>query len=89
MISQPKYIQVSRLTVHLAFIFLKMYFTDYAITIVPFFLPFIPLHPAPPLPSAFPIPLSSCPWVIHISSLASPFPILFLTSSCLFCTYHL
>ena len=30
-------------------------------------------------------PLSSCPWVIHIRSLASPFPILFLTSPCLFC----
>ena len=39
-------------------------------------------------PPAFP-PLRSCPWVIHISSLASPFPILFLTSLCLFCTYHL
>ena len=34
-------------------------------------------------------PLSSCPWVIHISSLASPFPILYLTSPCLFCTYQL
>ena len=34
-------------------------------------------------------PLCSCPWVIHISSLISPFPILFLTSPCLFCTYHL
>ena len=33
--------------------------------------------------------LSSCPWVIHISSLASPFPILFLTSPCLLCTYQL
>ena len=32
--------------------------------------------------------LSSCPWVVHISSLASLFPILFLTSSCLFCTYQ-
>ena len=33
--------------------------------------------------------LSSCPWVVYISSLAPPFPILFLTSPCLFCTYHL
>ena len=53
-----------------------------------FFLPFVPLHPAPthqhPLP-----PLSSCPWVMHKSSLASPFPILFLTSPCLFYTYQL
>ena len=45
------------------------------------------LYP-PPSPPAFPC-LSSCPWVIHISSLASPSPILFLTSLCLFCTYHL
>ena len=53
-----------------------------------FFLPFIPLHLAHPLPPTFPH-LSSCPWVIHISSLASPFPILFLTSPCLFWSYHL
>ena len=49
--------------------------------------PFIPLCPAHPLPPAF-SPYSSCPWVVHISSLASAFPIL-LTSPCLFCTYHL
>ena len=49
---------------------------------------FTPLHPAHPLPPTFP-PCSSCPWVIHISSLASTFPILFLTSPCLFSTYHL
>ena len=53
-----------------------------------FFLPFIPLCPETPLPPAFPY-LSSCPWVIHISSLASPRPILFLTYSCLFYAYHL
>ena len=34
-------------------------------------------------------PLSLCLWVLHISSLASPFPTLFLTFPCLFCTYHL
>ena len=62
-------------------------FIDYAITIVPF-LPFIPLHPAHPLPPTFP-PYSSCPWVIHISSLASTFPILFLPTPCLCSTYHL
>ena len=38
--------------------------------------PFTPLHPAHPLPPKFP-PDGSCPWVIHISSLASTFPILF------------
>ena len=52
------------------------------------FLPFTPLHPAHPLPPTFP-PYSSCPWVIHISSLASTFPILFLRSPCLFSTYYL
>ena len=52
------------------------------------FLYFIPLCPALPLPPAFPH-LSSCVWVVHVSSLASPFPILFLTSPCLFCTYKL
>ena len=36
-----------------------------------------------------PLPLSSCPWVVHISSLASTFPILLLTFPCLFSTYHL
>ena len=41
------------------------------------------LHPPPP-PC-----LSLCPWVIHITSLASPFPKLFLTFPCPFCTYHL
>ena len=44
--------------------------------------------PCNPLPPAFPS-LNSCPWVIHISSLVSTFPILFLTSPCLFCTQHL
>ena len=44
---------------------------------------FIPLHPSHPLLPTFP-PFSSCLWVVHISSLASPFPILFLTSPCLF-----
>ena len=34
-------------------------------------------------------PLSSCPWVVYVSSLATPFPILFLTSPSLFCTYQL
>ena len=68
--------------------FFKVYFIDYTVTVDPFFLPFIPLHTAHPLPPSF-HPLSSCPCVVHISSLASPFPMLFLTSLCLFCTYHL
>ena len=43
----------------------------------------------PPILPAMPPTFSSYPWVIHISSLASPFPILFLTSPCLFCAYQL
>ena len=43
-----------------------------------------------PLPSHPHYPhFSSYPWVIHISSLASPFPKLFLISICLFSTYYL
>ena len=49
---------------------------------------FLPLYsplPCPLFPPTFlPPPLSSCPWVIHLSSLYSTFPILFLTSPCLF-----
>ena len=54
-------------------LFFFLYFIDYAITVVPF-PPFPQLHPAHPLPPTFPS-YSSCPWVIHISSLASTFPI--------------
>ena len=49
---------------------------------------FTTLHPAHPLPPTF-SPYSSCPWVILISSLPSTFPILVLSSPCLFSTYHL
>ena len=63
-------------------------FIDYAITVVPFPPPLTPLHPAHPLPPTFP-PYSSCPWVMLISSLASTFPTLFLSSPCIFSTYYL
>ena len=44
----------------------------------------------PPLAPAFsPLYLNACPGVLHISSLVSPFPILFLTSPGLFCSYEL
>ena len=55
---------------------------DYAITVVPHF-PLCPPPPNIPFPPAIPT-LSSYPWVMHLSSLASPFPILFLTSLCHF-----
>ena len=65
--------------------FLKVYFVDYSYS-CPTFSTFVLLHQYPP--SLQQSPLSSCPRVIHISSLASPFPIPFLTSLCLFCTYQ-
>ena len=43
----------------------------------------------PPPTSIAHSPFSSRLWVIHRSSLASPFSILFLTSPCLFCIYQL
>ena len=51
--------------------------------------PLYPLHSVRTHPLAFPHPLSSCSWVIHISSLASLFPILFLNSPHLFYAYQL
>ena len=57
-----------------------------------YFPPFTLLHPTHPLPPTFPH-YSSCPWVIHISSLASTFPIVFLPSPCflptIYATYSL
>ena len=47
------------------------------------------LHCPPHPPPQHSFPLSLCPWFIHIRPLAFPFPILFLTTPCLFCTYHL
>ena len=61
-------------------IFKNIYFTDYAITVVPIFPP-LP-HP-PGTPHSLwqsPHTLSSCSWVMHVSSLFTPFPILFLIS---------
>ena len=65
-----------------------IYFIGYAVTLVPFFSSLYSPPPCTPLPSAFPAP-QFMSMVIHISSLASTFPILFLTSLCLFCAYHL
>ena len=54
------------------FLFLKIYFIDYAIIVVPF-SPHYSSPPCTPLLPSFP-PFSSRPWVIHIHSLASTFP---------------
>ena len=50
---------------------------------------FFSFYSPPPCTLLAPAHPPSCPWVIHISSLASPFPTLFLTFPSLFCTYHL
>ena len=66
----------------------KIYFIDYAITLAPFFSHLYSPPLCIPLPPSFPH-LRSCPWVIHIRSLVSPFPILYLTFPCIFCIYNL
>ena len=66
--------------------FFKLYCIDYAITVVPI------SHLFPPLPStSYSLRQSphhcSCPWVMCISSLDSPFPVLSFTFPWLFCNY--
>ena len=66
--------------------FFKLYCIGYAITVVPI------SHLFPPLPStSYSLRQSphhcSCPWVMCINSLATPFPILYMTFSWLFCNY--
>ena len=68
--------------------FFKKYILSIMLLQFSHFPPFTPLHPAHAFPLTF-SPFSSCPWVIHISSLASTLSILFLPSPCLFSTYHL
>ena len=55
----------------------------------PIFSPIYPQSALHPSTHQHLLPFSSCQWVVYISSLASTFPILFLTSPCLFCAYHL
>ena len=59
-------------------------FIDYAITVVLTFPPLPPSTQHPRLPQATPHHCL-CPWVICVSSLATPFPILYFTSPWLFC----
>ena len=67
----------------LYFFIFSVYFIGYAITV---FQIFSLLYPPSPL---HPPTFSSCPCVVHVSSLASLFPILFLTSPSLFYGYQL
>ena len=78
--------RIRQINLELSALYIYIYF-KYILLIMLFtvapFPPFTPLHPAHPPLSHIP-PFSSCPWVIRISSLASPFPILFLTSPSIF-----
>ena len=62
----------------------KIFFIAFAITVVPSFPSFPPSTKHLPLPQTIPTPLFMA-WVIHINSLATPFPILYFTSPWLFC----
>ena len=53
----------------------------------PDFSSFALFHPATPTHSGNPSHHCLCPWVMHISSLATPFLTLYFTSPCLFCIY--
>ena len=70
------------------YIYIYIYIIDYAITVSHVSPLYSPL-PCTPFPPTSPPPLSSCLWVLCISSLASTLPILFLTSPCLFSLYRL
>ena len=66
----------------------KIYFIDYAMTVVPCYLHFIPLHPV-----LFPSTIIPSPQFMSMGHtckfIGFSFPILFLISPCLFCIYHL
>ena len=63
-----------------------LYFIDYAVTVVLIFFPFLPSAQQPHSLRQFPHH-RSCPWVMCMSSLATPFPILYFTSPWLFYNY--
>ena len=60
-----------------------LYFIDYAIIVVPNFLPLLPFQNLPLLLKQSPHHCS-CPWAMRVSSLGTPFPILCFTSPWLF-----
>ena len=79
--SQSLYFSAAIFYLFIYFLFLKYILLIMLLHFSQYFLPFIPLCPASPNTQGSPThTLSSCPWVIHISSLASLFPILFLTT---------
>ena len=66
--------------------FFKLYFIDYVITVAQFF-PFCSLPPSICHTLRQSPHHCSCPCVMHIHSLAAPFPVLYFTSPWLFCNY--
>ena len=82
-----RYKQMFKIIIKINSFYFKKYILLIMLLQLSHFPPFTPLHPAHPLPPTFPT-YSSCPWVIHINSLASTFPMLFLPSPCLLSTYH-
>ena len=64
----------------------KLYFTDYAVIVVPVSLSLSPSTQHPTTLRQSPHHCS-CPWVMCISSLAPPFPILYCIPPWLFCNY--
>ena len=64
--------------------FFKLYFIDYGITVVPVFPPIPPSTQHPPSLRQSPH-RCSCPWVMHVSSLAAPFPVPYFAFPWLFC----
>ena len=63
-------------------VFFKLYFICYAIS-----CPDLPLLPNTPHSLTQSSRHCSCPWVMCISSLLTPFPVLYSTSLWLFCNY--
>ena len=72
--------------IYFIFLFFKLYFTHYTITVAPI-LPTFPLPHNTLYVLRQPPHHCSCPWVMRISSLVTPFPILYFTSPWLFCNY--
>ena len=66
--------------------FLKLFFTDFAIAVVPVF-PLLPISTQQPPLLLESLHHCSCSLVVHIGALAAPFPTLYFTSPRLFCNY--
>ena len=67
--------------------FLKLFFVDFSIKVVPTFPILPPTPPSTPQNQRQSPHHCSCPWVMHVSSLATPSTVLYFTSPWLFCNY--